>query len=141
MGSIFEVLKRNTIHRNWLTTREVFRVTLFTQNLTYFFIIACAFAVILIGLTHKYAMPFTCTIILVNYVNIWQMKFQLFKCLDVIFWMIIQNAEGFKYKTFLCCNLYFKNIIDSLTADIFYHDQVISVCENNKSLYCCSYDN
>ena len=98
-----------SLHRNGLTTIEVFWVNFFTKYLTYFCIITCSLAVkLLCQLT-------TCHVIyLHNYfsknVNMRKMKIQFFNFLNVIFWMKIQNAAWFQYKTFSCCNYSFLDI-------------------------------
>ena len=105
-----KVLNCNSLHRNLLTTRRLLWVNLFTKYLTSFCIITCAFSVKLILLTHKHVILFTCTMIFSQDVNMWQMKSQLFIFWNVIFWMKIQNAAWFQYKTFPCCHFYFLDI-------------------------------
>ena len=97
-----KVLKRKYLHRNVLTTREVFWVNLLTKYLIYFFIITCASAVKNIVSTHKHVILFTCTMNFSRDVNMWKMKSNFFNFWNLIFWMKIQNAAWFQYKTFPC---------------------------------------
>ena len=104
------MIKRNSIRRNGLTTRELLWVDLFTKYLTYFLIITFSFAVKIIVLTHKHVMLFICTMIFSKNLNICQIKIFFFNFRDVLFWIKIQNAALIKYETFPCYNLSFLGI-------------------------------
>ena len=102
-----KVMKRNALHINGLTTRELLWVNLFTQHLVYLCITTCTFTVILIVSTHKHVMPFTCKMISSKDVYMYQMKNQFFNWWYVIFLTKMQNTAWFQYNNFMCCSFYF----------------------------------
>ena len=106
-----QVTKRNSLHRNGLTTREVLWSNFFTMYLASLLMIMCEFSVKLIVSTHKHFMYFTYAMIFSKDVEMWKMNSQFFNFWSLIFWMKIQYAGWFQYKSFSCCNLSFLDIL------------------------------
>ena len=102
----FKVPKRNYLHINVLTTREVLWVNLFPNYLTYFWIITCAFS------GQNYCVDSqTWNVVYLNnnfsqYKNVANEN-PIFQFLGCNILNKIQNAAWFQYNTFLCCKFSF----------------------------------
>ena len=111
-GGLFKfikVLKHNYLHRNGLTSREVLWANCFTNYLKSFCIIKCVFQSNLLCQLKNISCHLPAYLFSKD-INMWKTKSKCFIYWNVIFWMKIQNAAWFQYKTFLFCNFPFLDI-------------------------------